>query len=250
MASDDVSYATEDSLGYRRIRMVPDGGLGFDESYRIAHLPLIDPGHPAAIAASPDGRYRLGRYDSPRHSLVLPVPQRLLEESPAFRAVDDDIRQSALAPKIAREVMARRAPLLHATISAGLDLADAGRLIHVATAHAAVHGRPRFRIGGPLLGQKNRGRVYFPVFPDMVGDRNSFTALQAALGHPVTDLFLVGYYSLKDELDAEEARALSGILARHGGSVLAEAACDELWLLSTNDDLVLSGRISARIPLP
>ena len=46
--------------------------------------------------------------------------------------------EAAKSPNIAREVMARRAPPLHATISAGLDLADAGRLIHVATAHAAV----------------------------------------------------------------------------------------------------------------
>lgn len=246
-----MTYATEDSLGYRRIRAVPDGndGLVFDETYRTAHLPLIDPGHPAAISASPDGTYRLGRYDSPRHSLVLPVPQRLLEDSPVFRRIEDDVRRGALGSKVAWDVMARRAPLLHATLSAGLDIADAGRLIRAARVHAAAHGGLQFRVGGPLLGQKNRGRIYFPVFPAMAGDRNCFNALQGALGLPLTDVFLLGYYSLKDELDAKEAKALSGILGRYGGSVLAEASCNALWLLSTNDDLVLSGRIAARIAL-
>ncbi|GAI35923.1 unnamed protein product, partial [marine sediment metagenome] len=91
------------------------------------------------------------------------------------------------------------------------------------------------------------GRIYFPVFPEDKNGQNAFNRLQDAVGKPCTDIFLVGYYSLLDHLNAQETADLAVILESFATSTLLESVAEEVWLLATNDDLVLSGKIKSII---
>ena len=58
-------YCDDEMLAYRSSRKIyqPGERIVFDEGYRLAHLPLVNPGHPAAISEA-DGRdYRNGIYE-------------------------------------------------------------------------------------------------------------------------------------------------------------------------------------------
>ena len=49
-------------------------------------------------------------------SLVLPIPVEALERSPAYRALDADLRAQPFAAKIAWDLLPKRRERLHATI--------------------------------------------------------------------------------------------------------------------------------------
>ena len=71
-----TSFCDDATLGYLRSRTaLPEGvPLTLDEPYRLAHLPLVAPGHPGVIARQ-DGRfYEMGRHPSV-FSAVLPIDE-------------------------------------------------------------------------------------------------------------------------------------------------------------------------------
>ncbi len=214
-----------------------------DANYLTAHLPLIDPAHPDAIAASPDGTYQSGRYEAQRFSLVVPVLFAKLQASPAFQRIDHAIRSSSFAHKIAWQVMACRQKLIHATLCGGLNGNDMAAIAQGLLAHLKRFGAPRYKLGGPLVGQKNTGRIYFPLYPEMREGKNAFHAIQDDLGLSRTDIYLAGYYNLSDHLDIRQTKELSDIIEQYGAAALFEGTAQEFWLLGTHDDLVLSGRI-------
>ena len=245
-----ADFTNDHDLGYEAIRWKHQEGdaLLLDEAYRTNHLPLIDERHQDVIPSSPDGVYRLGRYEEPRYSLVLPISAALLASSQTFTAFDAELKETGFQEKVAWDVMARRQHLLHATICGGLSkemVANiAPRLIT-----SIVGSQLKFRVGGPLMGMKNVGRLYFPVFPLMQGTVHEFHRVQDALSRQRTHVFLLGYYNLSDHLDSRQARALAELLKKWEKSLFVEASVGELWIIKTNDDLVLSGSIEERLYL-
>lgn len=218
----------------------PGEALTFDERYRYAQLPLIDADHPLALAASPDGVYRAGRYTEARLAVVVPVPVERLFVDPIFLSYEADLASAPFAPKLARGIELRRAHRLHATLSS-ID-ADAGFLDELRTTVSAFTPF-RVRLAGPVIGGFNRGRCYLPAIAD------AFAPIQHAVGGRPAPLVGVGLHHFRDELDAEETAALAAFLDRWRGVTLFEWTVTELAITSTNDDLVLSGRTLARIPL-
>jgi hypothetical protein len=119
----NIQFCGDDDLGYdrSRTRVAAGQGLQLDEAYRLAHLPLIAPEHPDAIAARDGASYVRGRHPKV-YSLVLPIPWPALSASSAFRELEGDLRASLFASKIAWEVMEQRRDRLHATICGSLSV--------------------------------------------------------------------------------------------------------------------------------
>jgi hypothetical protein len=101
------------------------------------------------------------------------------------------------------------------------------------------------RLTGPFMGTRNTGRIYFPVYPAMIQGEDAFALVQRSIGAPLTSLYLVGYYHLRDELDPVETRDLDELLDRWRDRVVVETTIPLLELHATNDDLALSARTHA-----
>lgn len=241
-------FVGDDALGYRRAATVfarrrgqgRGHGLTLDESYRLCHLPLVNPGHPDIIAAAPGRDYQMGVHGQVL-SLVAPLDGGVLEASASYRALSAELAESPVGPKIAWDLLPRRRDRLHATLGApGIE--------GWRTALAAL-GRIHVRIGGPFSGNVNVGRLYLKLYPEERGGVNMLHAVQDAIGQPRRDLYLVGLWNLTDHLDAGEAGWLADWLRRWGEATLAEIALDALHLLASRDDLVLDARVADVIPL-
>lgn len=239
-----TAYCTDAELGYRtaRTRFVLGEGLALDARYRLAHLPLVAPDHPRVIAEAPGTPYRRGLHP-PARSAVLPVPAEPLEASPPYRALQAALRAAPFAGKIAWDLLPRRRDRLHATLCGlGDDPApDPGRL--------AGLGPLAVELRGLFSGTVNVGRLYLKVHPARWDGGNAVHAIQAALGRPASDLYLVGLWNLVDDLDAAEAAALADLVEAWWDRPILRLAVDALWLLSARDDLVLDSRIEAVLPL-
>lgn len=242
----DFEVTPETMLGYERSRtpFSPGQGLALDDSYRLAHLPLVAPGHPRIIPGVDGKDYRMGRHGE-RFSLVLPVGAEALEAAPAYRELVADLRRQGLARKIAWETAALRRERLHATICGGMAEAfgEEGR--------AALRSFGPFgvELRGLFSGNVNLGRLYLKLYPEFRAGRNQIQALQAALGRSESDLYVVGLFNLTDDLDAGEATELATLVQRWWDRPLLRFVARELWLLGSNDDLVLEGRVVERIAL-
>jgi hypothetical protein len=239
-----IQFCDDAMLNYASSRRVfgPGDTLTFDPAYRLAHLPLIAPDHPAAIRAVPGQDYRDGTYRKPRHSLVMPLRAQDLVRSPTFQALERDLRAASFAPKIAWDLGERRADKLHASIVNGLSEADIAPCAAAVARSLARLGSLSFRLGGPLAGNKNLGRIYFPVYPEAVDGDDAFGLVQDAVGRPRTRFYVVGYYNLVEELDAAETAELGRWLERWGSTTILETKLSALIVQATNDDLTLSGR--------
>lgn len=237
----------DSELGYQRSRTKFEGGHGLllDEAYRLAHLPLVAPDHPRVIASCEGKPYVMGRHPTVR-SLGLPVRSEQLEASSAFRELDEEIRTLPFASKIAWDMLPRRRDKLHATLCNGLgdaapDVAAKARRALRDLAPIAVELR------GLFSGNINVGRLYLRVYPECRDGQNLFRTLQRALGRAETDLYVVGLYNLKDDLDANEAAALGSFIDRWWDRPILRQSVDRLWLMQANDDLVLDGGIAEEI---
>jgi hypothetical protein len=239
----ELAYCDEASLAYAaaRRRFAPGEALRFDASYRLAHLPLVAPSHPAVLRSAAGTDYQNGRYASERYSLVVPVSFRDLAASASFQAVDAALRKSCLADKIAFDLCERRASKLHVTLGSGLAQPELDQRAHSVARQVARLGALRFRLLGPFLGSKNTGRIYFPAYPECVDGKDVFGLIQDALGVAQTRFYVLGYYNLVEELDPEETSALQRIVDEHQVEILGVQS-DVCFIQATNDDLVLSGR--------
>jgi hypothetical protein len=82
-----ITYCDDSMMAYQSARKIFQSGEGvvFDEGYRLAHLPLVNAGHPAVISEV-DGRdYRDGTYEKKRYALVMPIPRTLFLNQMRFR---------------------------------------------------------------------------------------------------------------------------------------------------------------------
>ena len=250
-APQNTTFCTDADLGYQRSRTLfpPGRGLVLDESYRLAHLPLVAPRHADVISAQDGKFYSHGRH--PRvASLVLPVAHDMLFGSAAYRALDAELRAAPFAKKLAWDLPERRKARLHATLCGQLAVGDPAFTID-AERKAALRriGPLRIRLAGLFSGNVNLGRLYLAVYPEMRDGVNAIHLIQRAMGRPPTDLYVVGLHNFVDHLDAREADALGELIARWWARPILEFTCDHLWNLGAGDDLALDSSIDELVPL-
>lgn len=247
-----VEFCADSELGYdrSRTRFVPGEGLALDEQYRLVHLPLVAPDHPAIIPTRAGTFYERGRH--PRVvSLVVPVPWDALSASREFQELERDLRGAPFAAKIAWEVMARRRDRLHATLSGSLTIGrDAAPEVTAAQRRQLAEIGPiRVDLRGLFSGNVNLGRLYLRAYPARRNGANPFRAIQRIFGRPETDLYVVGLYNLTDDLTATEASALAALIARWWDRSILQIEISSLWLIWTMDALVLDGGVAQEVPL-
>ncbi|MGX1742298.1 hypothetical protein ACWIEX_12155 [Bosea sp. NPDC055353] len=247
-ASTAPTFCEDDDLGYRRSLTDFTSPLTLDESYRLAHLPLVAPEHPGVIARREGKFYEMGRH-SAVYSLVLPVEDRALRASAAFLALESELKAAPFAGKIAWDILQRRQDRLHATISGSLSLAEPPAI--TTETREALRGVEPFTVElrGLFSGNVNRGRLYLPVYPEKRAGRNTLQEVQTAFGREPGDLWLVGFYNLTDDLDATETAALAEIVARWWSRPLLSLTVTELQVMGANDDLVLDAHVETVLPL-
>jgi hypothetical protein len=244
-----IIYCDEPMMAYRSARRLfqPGERALFEESYRLAHLPLVNPDHPAVIPEI-DGRdYRNGTYEKPRYALVMPISGDALQQSEAFQALERAMKSTAFAPKIAWELGETRHSKLHATLASGLSEADLDRCAAAIEDVLARAGPISVCLKGPFAGTRNTGRIYFPVYPRNIGGEDPFALMQRSIGLDPTRLYLIGYYHMRDELDPAETSELAGLLDSWRDRVVVTATIPFLELHATHDDLALSAHSHRQI---
>ncbi len=236
-----MEFCAEDALAYAgaRHRFAPGAPLALGEDYRLAHLPLVAPGHALAIRSVAGRDYVDGRYVTPRAALVAHVPAAALDAASGFRAAEAEIRAASFAAKIAWDVGERRRDVLHASIARPVDAPAHARMRAAAAALAAVHGAPALRLGGPFVGSRNHGRIYLPAYPQLVEGSDPYVALQLAAGQGVWPFYAVGVWHLREGLDAREAAELGALCERWFGRETARIEFARLGILAVTDDLAL-----------
>jgi len=236
-------------MAYRAARKTFQSGerIVFDEGYRLAHLPLVNAGHPAVISEV-DGRdYRNGTYEKTRYALVMPISANAFLESDEVQALELAMRSSGFAPKIAWEICERRSSQLHATLAGGVPESDIDRYGAVVQDLLDQIGPISVCLKGPFLGTRNTGRIYFPVYPQKIGGEDAFALVQKRISVLPTKLHLVGYYHMRQELDPLETRELAELIDQWWDRIVVKTTIPFLELYATNDDLALSARAHARM---
>jgi len=245
-----VAFCDDAMLGYQRSRtaFAPGATLTLDETYRLAHLPLVAPDHPGVIARRAGTDYEFGRH-ARVFSLVLPVVDAALSAAPTFLALENDLRAAPFADKIAWDLLPRRSGRLHATICGSLGVGTAPTITIEQRLALATIGPVAVQLRGLFSGNINRGRLYLRAYPELRDGQNLFHAVQIAMGRPTTDLYLVGLYNLIDDLDVAETAALAALIERHWDRPLLSYEASALWLLGSCDDLVLDAAVVETMPL-
>lgn len=245
-----VTFCDDAVLTYDRSRTTFEPGkpLLLDEAYRLAHLPLVAPHHPGVIANLPGRFYDMGRHPSV-FSLVLPVDDAALRASPAFIAMESELKTAPFAAKIAWDILPRRAARLHATLCGSLGTDVPPSIAPAAREALGDLGPLTVELRGLFSGNVNRGRLYLRAYPERRGRQNVFHAVQSALGRQQTDLYVVGLYNLTDDLAPAEAAALADIVERWWHRPLLRFEARDLWLLGARDDLVLDAAITETLSL-
>lgn len=237
-----VVLCDDKMLGYERSRTVfADGeGLRLDDAYCLAHLPLIAPDHPDVIPRKPGTGYEMGRHE-PVSSIVIPVEYSRLLAAPAFKNLLKDLQAASFAPKIAWDLLDRRAARVHATVCRVGDIAP----------QKAMSGVRPFQIElrGLFSGQFNLGRMYLKVYPECRNGENILQDIQSRLGQPQSDLYLAGLFNFTDHLSAGETEELRAIQKNWWDRPVLTMVVDRLWLLSARDDLVLDSTVAETISL-
>jgi len=244
-----ITYCDDEMMAYRSARKIfqPGESIVFDQGYRLAHLPLVNAGHPAVIREV-DGRdYRNGTYEKTRYALVMPVSADAFLESDEVQALELAMKSASFAPKIAWEVCDRRRLRLHATLASVGPEIDLDRYVAMVRELLDQIGPISVCLKGPFLGDRNTGRIYFPVYPQTIGGEDAFALVQKSVGVSPTRLYLVGYYHLRNELDPLETRELAELVDRWRDRVVVRTTIPFLELYATNDDLALSARVHAEI---
>ena len=235
-------------MAYRSARKIfqPGEGIVFDEGYRLAHLPLVNAGHPAVISEVEGRDYRNGTYEKTRYALVMPISADAFLESDEAQALERAMKSASFAPKIAWEMGERRRLRLHATL-AGVPETDLDRCVVVVQALLDQIGPISVCLKGPFLGTRNFGRIYFPVYPQNIRGGDPFARVQKIIGVAPTKLYLVGYYHMREELDPLETRELAELIDQWRDRIVVTTTVPLLELYATNDDLALSARVHAKI---
>jgi len=245
-----IRFCQDSELGYERsrTRFEPGEGLALDETYRLAHLPLVAPDHPRVIGTREGSSYVMGRHERV-FSLVLPVPADALLQSPAYGRLNDEMKAAPFAGKIAWDVLGRRQDKLHATICGSLSTGLPPVLDQDRLRELTRLGPVSVELRGLFSGNVNRGRLYLRAYPESRNGENVFRLIQRSLGCRETDLYVVGLYNMTDDLGAAEAAALAALIDRWWDRTILRFRVDRLWLMGASDDLVLDSAVDRIVPL-
>lgn len=248
-AAAGIDLIGDEELAYLRSRtaFAPGAGMALDDGYRLAHLPLIDPANPKAIARKDGTHYENGRHP-PIYSLV--VPTLGLTDAPAYRELEQELREAPFAGKIAWDIVARRQAKLHATVCGSLSIGAPPVIDPTAREALSRIGPVAMELRGLFSGNVNRGRLYLRLYPERRDGENALHLFQRALGRPTSDLYVVGIWNLNDDLDSAEAAALAGLIERWWDRSILHFTADTLWLMGASDDLVLDSQIVEALSLP
>ncbi|MGL4636046.1 MAG: hypothetical protein ACRCWF_08700 [Beijerinckiaceae bacterium] len=245
----EPSFSTDSDLGYLRSRtaFLPGKQLILDESYRLAHLPLVNSVHPDVISSVPGKDYIMGQH-GPVHSLVLPIPPEKLEASTIYQALVAEMKSASFAHKIAWDTVTKRRAKLHATLCGSLGRDTQAPLLPSETQDKLSNLMPfDVELRGLFSGNINVGRLYLKAYPARRNESQAFHEVQHIMGRPLTDLYVVGLFNLTDHLTAEEARDLAALIERWWDKPIFRFQAQELWLLTAHDDLVLDANVAQRI---
>lgn len=248
---DAVELCSDDDLGYQRsrTRFKVGAGLELDETYRMAHLPLVAPDHPRVIPTREGTAYEMGRH-ARVFSLGLPIPGEALFRSSAYRQLEKGLSDLPFAHKIAWRLLEQRREKLHATICNSLAIGDEPPTFDEGfRRELAGIGPVQVELRGLFSGNVNVGRLYLRVYPERRGGVNVLRYIQRMLGRNETDLYLVGIYNFIDDLNIVEASALGQAIVQWWDRPILRFEADHLWLLAAEDDLVLNGHVVEAIPL-
>jgi hypothetical protein len=250
MEQEALVFCSDTELGYLRARTPFAAGhsLMLDESYRLAHLPLVAPTHPGVIARKEGRSYEMGRHPA-IFSLVLPIEEDLLNTSAPLARLDDELRRAPFASKIAWDILPRRADRVHATLCGTLSTEAAPVIDQSVREAISAIGPFQVELRGLFSGNVNQGRLYLRLYPENRDGTNPIQAIQAAFGRQPGDLYLVGLYNLTDDLDASETAALVALLERWWDEPLLRFEATALWVLGACDDLVLDATLPETLPL-
>ena len=217
------------------------------KAYRLAHLPLVNAGHPAVISEV-DGRdYRNGTYEKTRYALVMPISADAFLESEEVQALELAMKSSSFAPKIAWGLCELRRSKLHANSCSGISKVDLDRCAAAVQNLLDEIGSISVCLKGPFQGTRNTGRIYFPIYPQNMRGEDPFALVQKSIGVPPTKLYLVGYYHMRTELDPLETSELAELIDQWRDRIVVRTTIPFLELYATNDDLALSARVHAKI---
>jgi hypothetical protein len=247
----NVALCGDDELDYlkSRTQFGQGQGLRLDESYRLAHLPLVAPDHPRVIPRREGRYYEMGRHERV-FSLVLPIADELLKRSPAYLALEAELKASPIASKIAWNIVERRRHKLHATICGSLAAGETPPVLDGAQrAGLRRVGPVVVELRGLFSGNVNRGRLYLRAYPEKRDGLNLFHRIQQVMGRRVTSLYVVGLYNLTDDLDPSECSILSELLVRWWERPILRFRAEALCLLGATDDLVLDRETAEIVPL-
>ena len=244
-----IAYCDDSMMAYRSARknFQPGERVVFDEGYRLAHLPLVNGGHPAVISEVEGRDYRNGTYEKARYALVMPISVDAFLESDEVQALELAMKSSGFAPKIAWEICELRQSRLHATLASGISEADLDRYAAAVQDRLDEIGSISVCLKGPFQGTRNTGRIYFPVYPQNIRGEDPFALVQKSIGAAPTKLYLVGYYHMSEELDPLETRELAELIDQWRDRIVVTTNIPFLELYATNDDLALSARVHAKI---
>ncbi len=244
------SFCNDSQLLYNdyETEFINGEGLLFDESYRLAHLPLVAPNHPRVIQTKSGTNYNAGTHE-PVYSIVIPIYTEQLHSSAEFLKLYKELRASKISHKISWETFSERKSKLHATICGAISTEDPPAIEDKVFTKLREIGPVSFRIRGLFSGNINIGRLYLKVYPEQRAGTNMFHVLQQIFGTPITHLYVVGLFNFIDELDHEEARELEMLLNVWRDIEFLEMEIEELWILKSRDDLVLNGNVVQTIPI-
>jgi hypothetical protein len=244
-----ITYCDDEMMAYRSARKIfqPGERVVFDEGYRLAHLPLVNAGHPAVISGIDGHDYRNGTYKKTRYALVMPIRGETFLESSPVQELELAMKSSGFAPKIAWELGELRRSKLHATLASGISEADLDRCAAAVQALLDQIGSISVCLKGPFMGTRNTGRIYFPVYPQKIRGEDAFALVQKSIGVSPTKLYLVGYYHMRNELDPLETRELAELIDQWRDRIVVKTTVPFLELYATNDDLALSARVHAKM---
>ena len=192
----------------------------------------------------------MGHYVTPKTSIVLPIDYDVLVSDAKFLQMNDELQRASFNSKIAWPLCDQRKDKLHATLVSGLKSADAA-CHQTALIAATANLLPlSFEMKGLFLGKINTGRMYLPVYPQMVSAENFLSKIQIACGSRCSYFYAVDYYNFVEELDADATMELSALLSKWQNTVVSTQPAKALWIMQTNDDLVLSARVISTIRPP
>ena len=246
----DTIFCDDRQLSYDKFRtaIVEGQGITFDNSYRLAHLPLVAPDHPLVIPTKLGTTYNNGVHDS-TYSIVIPVTIGELSSSEHFNKLFSEVKFSRFADKLAWDTYAQRENKLHATVCGSISTGDSPGIENCVYEKLREMGPFSVSVRGLFSGNINVGRFYLKMYPELRDGKNVCHIIQDLFRSPNTDLYVVGIFNLIEELDADEVSDLKKILDRWWDIEIVRLRVENLWLLKSNDDLVLDGSIEETIPL-